>query len=47
MRKTFIAGNWKMNLDRAAAIALAEAIRDRAEESGHVDLAVCPPSIYL
>jgi triosephosphate isomerase len=47
MRTTFIAGNWKMNLDRAAAVELAEAIRQRAGEFGHVELGICPPNVYL
>jgi len=47
MRRPFIAGNWKMNLDRAAAVALAEAVAAQAEAVGDVDLAVCPPSVYL
>ena len=47
MRRPLIAGNWKMNLDRAAAVALASAI---AEQSGTIaggDLAIFPPSVYL
>ena len=47
MRRPFIAGNWKMNLDRASAVALAEALAKEAEEVDDVDLAVCPPSVYL
>ena len=47
MRRPFIAGNWKMNLDRAGAIALATAIASRAAEVSHCDLAICPPSVYL
>jgi triosephosphate isomerase len=47
MRRKFIAGNWKMNLDRKAAVALAEAIAGEAEKFNDVDLAVCPPSCYL
>ena len=30
MRRPFIAGNWKMNLNRAAAVALAEAVAQQA-----------------
>ena len=33
MRRKFIAGNWKMNLDRKAAVALAEAVAREAEKS--------------
>ncbi|NUQ64390.1 MAG: triose-phosphate isomerase [Pirellulales bacterium] len=47
MRRPFIAGNWKMNLDRAAAIALAEGLVKHSEGKVGVDLAVCPPSVYL
>lgn len=47
MRKKFIAGNWKMNLDRAGAVALAEGIAKRAAEFPGVDMAVCPPFVYL
>lgn len=47
MRRPFIAGNWKMNLNRAAAVALAEGVAKRAEKIDGVDLALCPPSCYL
>ena len=47
MRRPFIAGNWKMNLDRASATALAEGLAKEAEEVDGVDLAVCPPTVYL
>jgi len=47
MRRPFIAGNWKMNLNRAAAVALAEAVAKKAKTIDGVDLAVCPPSCYL
>jgi triosephosphate isomerase len=45
VRKYFIAGNWKMNLDLKQSIALARAVSEGA--SDRVELAVCPPSIYL
>jgi triosephosphate isomerase len=47
MRRPFIAGNWKMNLDRAAAVALAEGVVKQAAGLADVDIAVCPPSVYL
>lgn len=47
MRRPFIAGNWKMHLDRAAAIALAARVAERAGELKNVDIAVCPPFVYL
>jgi triosephosphate isomerase len=36
-----------MNLDRKAAVALAEAVAREAEKYSEVDLAVCPPACYL
>ncbi len=47
MRKTLIAGNWKMNTDRASGTELAKAIAAGAGEVGDVDLLVSPPSVYL
>jgi triosephosphate isomerase len=47
MRRPFIAGNWKMNTNRASAVALAEAVAKQAAALDGVDLAVCPPSCYL
>jgi triosephosphate isomerase len=47
MRRPLIAGNWKMNLNRAAAVALAEGVARQSPEYPQVDLAVCPPSVYL
>lgn len=47
MRRTLIAGNWKMNTDRAAAIQLAEGVASGAGGIANADLLVCPPSIYL
>jgi triosephosphate isomerase len=47
MRRKFIAGNWKMHLDRAAAIKLAEAVVKRANDFPNVDIALYPPFVYL
>jgi triosephosphate isomerase len=47
MRRPLIAGNWKMNLDRASAAALAQGVAEGASGVDGVDLAVCPPSAYL
>jgi triosephosphate isomerase len=46
-RRPFIAGNWKMNLDLAGAVALAKGLVKEAEGKDGVDLAICPPSVYL
>jgi triosephosphate isomerase len=47
MRRQFIAGNWKMNLNRASAVALAEGVAKASASIADVDIAVCPPSCYL
>jgi len=46
MRTTFIAGNWKMHLDRAAIAAFCEDLAGTTVPDG-VTLGVFPPSIYL
>ncbi len=47
MRKTFIAGNWKMNLSKQQASDLAAAIAASIGAGNNVDVAVCPPFVYL
>jgi triosephosphate isomerase len=47
MRRKLIAGNWKMNTNRAGAVELARGIVDRAGEFGRLDLLICPPAVYL
>lgn len=46
-RRWLIAGNWKMNLDRAAAVNLAGAIARQSGAHADVDVAVFPPFVYL
>jgi triosephosphate isomerase len=46
-RKPLLAGNWKMNLDRRAALELALAVRARSTQDDAVDLALFPPFVYL
>ena len=46
MRRPLIAGNWKMNLNRADAVALSSDLVN-AEKSSEVDVLVCPSHIYL
>lgn len=46
-RRPLVAGNWKMHLDRAAAVALAQGVVAGAKVGGRAELAVCPPSCYL
>jgi triosephosphate isomerase len=47
MRKPFIAGNWKMNLERKSALGLVSAVRDRVASREDIDVAVFPPYVYL
>jgi len=49
MRKSFVAGNWKMNTDSETSVSLAEAIAagTMGLAGEKVDVAVCPPFVYL
>ncbi len=47
MRRGFVAGNWKMNLDLASARALVSDLRTRLPAAPTIDVAICPPSVYL
>ena len=47
MRRYLIAGNWKMNLTRQDSLALVRGIVSNSQIGEHVELAVCPPSVYL
>jgi triosephosphate isomerase len=46
-RRLFIAGNWKMNLDRAGATALAASLVRQIGNVAAIDLAAAPPFVYL
>ena len=46
-RRPYIAGNWKMNLDRRAALGLVLGLREHVERRKDVDVAVAPPFVYL
>ncbi|MFY8073061.1 MAG: triose-phosphate isomerase, partial [Pirellula sp.] len=47
MRRLLIAGNWKMNLDRGRSLALVQGLVESLRNTSNVDVAVCPPSVYL
>jgi len=49
MRKPFVAGNWKMDTDSRSSTELARAIAlaTNAIAGQTVDVAVCPPLVYL
>jgi triosephosphate isomerase len=47
MRRPFIAGNWKMNLDFEAAMALAQILRRMVRDRVDGDVGICPPYPFL
>ena len=47
MRRLFIAGNWKMNMKLDSAKALAEGLKKEVADVNEVDIAVCPPYLYI
>jgi len=46
-RKPYIAGNWKMNLDRMAALDLVKTIKGRLGDGDDREVAVFPSYVYL
>jgi triosephosphate isomerase (TIM) len=46
-RRAFVAGNWKMNTTRAAAVALAKGVAKGVGSSLGVDVGVAPPFVYI
>ena len=50
MRKKFIAGNWKMNLDSRTAGSLVQDLKEKIAQGNFaccLDVAVCPSFVYL
>ncbi len=47
MRRPLVAGNWKMNLTLPKMRELVTAVRAGLERGDAVEVAVCPPAIYL
>ena len=47
VRKILVAGNWKMNLERSSSVGLAQSLSKRHQEFEDVDVAICPPFVYL
>jgi triosephosphate isomerase len=47
MRKPFVAGNWKMHGSKAMIASLITELSDRWDLGDKVDVAVCPPAIYI
>ena len=48
VRRPFVAGNWKMNLDRPGAVALARAVQEGASGvDDRIEVGVCPAFVHL
>ena len=47
MRKPFVAGNWKMHGSKASILSLVTGLNSQADQLGNVDVAICPPAIYI
>lgn len=47
MRKAFVAGNWKMHGSKASIMALVSDLNSKISEVGDVEVAICPPAIYI
>lgn len=47
MRRQLIAGNWKMNLNKAEAVALAKSLAEGTADVTGCDIAVMPPFVYV
>lgn len=47
MRKPIVVGNWKMNGRRAGVDQLIAGLRDAAAGLDQVDIAVCPPFLFI
>lgn len=47
MRKPFVAGNWKMHGSKASILSLVTGLNAKADQLGDIDVAVCPPAIYI
>ena len=46
-RKPYLAGNWKMNLERQSALELARALGEHLTGRTEVDVAVAPAFVYV
>lgn len=46
-RRSFVAGNWKMNLERRSALTLCAALREACGNGRAPRVAVAPPFVYL
>ncbi|BBP46368.1 triosephosphate isomerase [Thiosulfatimonas sediminis] len=47
MRKPFVAGNWKMHGSKTSIESLVKGLNEQASQVQNVDMAVCPPAVYI
>ena len=47
MRKPFVAGNWKMHGSKASILSLVTGLNAKSGEVSGVDIAICPPALYV
>jgi triosephosphate isomerase len=47
MRKPFVAGNWKMNLNSAEALSLATGLAQKSSSFGNTEVGIIPPFVYI
>lgn len=47
MRQPLVMGNWKLNGTKASVEALVKALIEPAAKAESVEVAVCPPVIFL
>jgi triosephosphate isomerase len=47
VRKPFVAGNWKMHGSKASILTLVTGLNAKSSEISGVDIAICPPTIYI
>lgn len=47
VRKPFVAGNWKMHGSKASVLSLMTGLKQQIGSVTGIDVAVCPPAVYL
>lgn len=47
MRKPFVAGNWKMHGSKAFVTELNQGLKQQTNSMTAIDIAVCPPALYI
>lgn len=47
MRQALVMGNWKLNATKASVEALINGLVDAAKDNATVEVAVCPPAVFI